>query len=174
MPDLLWVNILVNNNQWNWTSAQWHAKLLQIDLFSFKWVTCVFSCFYHQLAILSLYSPCSRLATCSPCTLQLKLDGWMEVYTHSDTLTAGFGHGDSALQPRCALYSSPLPHFFLSALPLGHNPQYIHRIWAVHEVSKFDTDLGGNWWEQRAQQTSRLPIGNIVTLMVDVISICRS
>lgn len=93
--------------------------------------------------------------------------------THSYTLAAGFGHGDRAIQPGWTLDSDLLPDLVLCTGPLGQNPQYILRIWAIHVVFKLDTDLGGWWWQWRTQKTSYLPIRHIITLMVDIEALCR-
>lgn len=93
--------------------------------------------------------------------------------THSYALTAGFGHGDRAIQPGWTLHSDRLPDLLLCTGPLGQNPQYILRIWAIHVVFELNTDLRGWWWQWRTQQTSFLPISHIITLMVDIEAVCR-
>lgn len=93
--------------------------------------------------------------------------------THSDVLSALFGHGDGTLQPGWTLDTYLLPHLVVTAGPFGQNPQHILIVWSIHVVSELDTDLRGCRWEGRAEQTRCLSISHIVSLVVDIEARCR-
>lgn len=93
--------------------------------------------------------------------------------THCEALTAGLGHGDRAIQPGWTLETSLLPHFLLTTRGFSQNSQNILIVCPIHVVFKLNTDLSGRWGDGRAPQTSTLSISHIVTLMIDVESLCR-
>ena len=93
--------------------------------------------------------------------------------THVNLLPGGLGHGDGPSQPGRTLDPLPRPHLVLSTpRHLGHDPQRVVSVGAVHVISELDAYLrsGG---EDGAEQPSVLLVGDVVTLVVNVESLWR-
>lgn len=120
---------------------------------------------YDHLCVLAVASGWRVFLSC--------LVGLLLCDTHREALTARFGCGDRARQPRWTLDAGPLPDLHLSAGRLRQNPKHVVTVGAVHVVSKLDADLRGRRREGGTQQTSFLPVRHVVALVIDVVTICR-
>lgn len=119
-----------------------------------------------------LYFIAKVRSSCCFCWCCLKLLKWSG-NTHGNALAARFRYSNRASQPGWTLDTSPLPHLCLTTRYFCQNCQIICIVNPIHVVFELNTDLWGWWGDGRAQQASFLSIRHIVTLVIDVVSLCR-
>lgn len=87
-------------------------------------------------------------------------------------LGGGLGHSDLSSQPGTTLNPFLHPYLILRTKSvLGQNPQLVLAVAAIHVISELDAYLRAAAYDGGAEQASFLPVGNVVTLMVNVVAL---